>query len=134
MTPRPNLTVLRCKDIDASARFYRLLGLEFEKHRHGEGPKHYAASDGVWTFELYPASAKFPANNSTRIGFAVESCDGITESLRAAGFLIEADPADSPWGRRAVAVDPDGHRVELSSTLATEAYQVGALNPIPASS
>ena len=116
-TPRPNLTVIRCEDIEASAEFYRIVGLEFEKHRHGSGPEHYAASNGTWTFELYPASSKFPASSSTRIGFAVDSCDGIADRLRAAGFSLDSAPADSPWGRRAVAVDPDGHRVELSSAL-----------------
>ncbi len=119
MTPRPNLIVIRCEDIDASAAFYRIVGLEFEKHRHGTGPEHYAASDGLWTFELYPASAKFPASGSTRIGFAVASCDEVADQLRTAGFSLEAGPADSPWGRRAVAQDPDGHRVELSSPLST---------------
>jgi predicted enzyme related to lactoylglutathione lyase len=118
-TPRPNLTVIRCEDIEASAEFYRIVGLEFEKHRHGSGPEHYASLAGDWTFELYLASAKSPASSSTRIGFAVGSCDGIADRLRAAGFSLDAAPADSPWGRRAVAVDPDGHRVELSSPLTT---------------
>lgn len=119
MTTRPNLTVLRCADIDVSAAFYRLIGLEFEKHSHGTGPEHYAASDGIWTFELYPASTKFPASSSTRIGFAVESCDKVADQLGVAGFSLIAAPADSPWGRRAVAQDPDGHRVELSSPSTT---------------
>jgi predicted enzyme related to lactoylglutathione lyase len=119
MTPRPNLTVIRCEDIDASAKFYRIIGLEFEQHRHGTGPEHYAASDGNWTFELYPASPKFPASSSARIGFAVESCDVVADQLREAGFSLEAAPADSPWGRRAVAQDPDGHRVEITSNLPT---------------
>ena len=117
--PRPNLTVIRCEDIEASAEFYRIVGLEFEKHRHGSGPEHYAASDGAWTFELYPASTKSPACNSTRIGFAVGSCDQVANRLSEAGFSLVTAPADSPWGRRAVAVDPDGHRVELSSALTT---------------
>jgi lactoylglutathione lyase len=115
MPTRPNLTVIRCADIDASAVFYRLTGLEFEKHRHGTGPEHYAASDGIWTFELYPASAKFPASGSARVGFAVDSCDEVVGRLQVAGFSIEVPPTDSPWGRRAVALDPDGHRVELTS-------------------
>jgi hypothetical protein len=115
MPTRLNLTVIRCADIDASSNFYRLTGLEFEKHRHGTGPEHYAASDGIWTFELYPASSKFPASSSTRIGFAVDSCDEVAERLQCAGFALEVVPGDSPWGRRAVALDPDGHRVELTS-------------------
>ena len=115
MTPRPNLTVLRCADIEVSVAFYLLIGLKFEKHRHGKGPEHYAASDGIWTFELYPASAKFPASGSARVGFAVDSCDEVVGRLQGAGFSIELHPTDSPWGRRAVALDPDGHRVELTS-------------------
>lgn len=120
MPTRPNLTVIRCVNINASAVFYRLLGLEFEKHRHGSGPEHYAASDGLWTFELYPATVRFPASGSTRIGFAVDSCDEIAEHLQAAGFALETMPADSPWGRRAVALDPDGHRVELVTLTTSE--------------
>lgn len=115
MPTRPNLTVIRCTDIEASAAFYRLIGLEFEKHKHGTGPEHYAASDRTWTFELYPASTKFPASSSTRIGFTVDSCDEIAERLTGAGYSLEVPPADSPWGRRAVALDPDEHRVELLS-------------------
>lgn len=38
-----NLVVLRSRDIDRAAEFYRCLGLEFTRHRHGIGPKHFAA-------------------------------------------------------------------------------------------
>jgi len=113
MPARLNLTVIRCADIDASVVFYQLFGLEFEKHRHGTGPEHYAASDGSSTFELYPASARFSVTIGTRIGFAVDSVDQIAASLQDAGHVLETTPSDSPWGRRAVALDPDGHRVEL---------------------
>lgn len=115
MPSRLNLTVIRCADIEVSVEFYRLLGLVFEKHSHGSGPEHYATSEDNWTFELYPASVKFPVCCSTRIGFAVDSCDTIVEQLQLAGYTIDAMPTDSPWGRRAVVVDPDGHRVELTA-------------------
>jgi catechol 2,3-dioxygenase-like lactoylglutathione lyase family enzyme len=71
--------VIRCADIENSAAFYRLIGLEFVKHRHGAGPEHYAAADGGWTFELYPASAKVPVSTFIRIGFAVKSCDEVAD-------------------------------------------------------
>ena len=115
MPARPNLTVIRCADIESAAMFYRIVGLEFEKHRHGTEPENFAASDGTWVFELYPASAGFPSGRSTRVGFSVDSCDEVVGLLRIAGFSIEKEASDSPWGRRAVAVDPDGHRVELTS-------------------
>ena len=117
MPARPNLTVLRCADIEASVTFYRLFGLEFESHRHGSGPSHFAVSDGLWTFELYPASPNFPVTGSTRVGFEVDSCDQIADLLQSAGYEFDQLPRDSPWGRRAVAIDPDGHRVELISGL-----------------
>jgi lactoylglutathione lyase len=115
-----NLTVIRCADIEASAAFYRLLGLEFEKHSHGAGPEHFATFDGLWTFEIYPASTRFPASISTRIGFAVDSCDETAKRLQNSGFALDTIPTDSTWGRRAVALDPDGHRVELLSPITHE--------------
>ena len=115
-----NLTVIRCADIEASAAFYRLLGLEIEKHSHGAGPEHFATFDGLWTFEIYPASTRFPASISTRIGFAVDSCDETAKRLQNSGFALDTIPTDSPWGRRAVALDPDGHRVELLSPITHE--------------
>lgn len=115
MATRLNLTVIRCSDIEASAAFYGLLGLRFEKHRHGKGPEHFATSEEGSTFELYPASERFPVTVGTRIGFAVSSCDEAVAALEAEGHSIESPPTDSPWGKRAVAIDPDGHRVELTS-------------------
>lgn len=111
---RPNLLVIRCADIGLSARFYQVLGMEFEKHRHGNGPEHHAAGDGDFTFELYPASTRYPVTIGTRIGFAVDSVDECCARLREAGYVLDSEPADSPWGKRAVAIDPDGHKVELT--------------------
>jgi lactoylglutathione lyase len=115
MATRLNLTVIRCSDLEVSAAFYGLLGVGFEKHRHGKGPEHFASSDEGTTFELYPASLRFPVTVGTRIGFVVESCDAVVAALQEAGHTVESPPADSAWGRRAVAIDPDGHRVELVS-------------------
>jgi hypothetical protein len=50
-TLRLNLVVLRVADVDCSAAFYRLLGLEFRKHAHGSGPLHYACDSGGFVFE-----------------------------------------------------------------------------------
>jgi lactoylglutathione lyase len=113
MAARLNLTVIRVADLEASAAFYTLLGLSFERHRHGKGPEHFATSVEGITFELYPASPRSPVTVGTRIGFAVKNCDDAAAALEAAGHSMESPPTDSPWGRRAVAIDPDGHRVEL---------------------
>jgi predicted enzyme related to lactoylglutathione lyase len=111
---RINLIVLRVADIERSAAFYRILGLEFEKHAHGTGPQHYASESGGMVFELYPATLEQPVSTSARIGFAVADVDAAAAKLGAAfGARVVGVPKDSPWGRRAVIADPDGHRIEL---------------------
>ena len=115
MPARLNLIVIRSGNIEASSEFYRLIGLEFEKHRHGNAPEHYASSCEDSVFEIYPATSKFPPTIGTRIGFRVDRCDDSVAMLESAGHTIASMPIDSPWGRRAVAIDPDGHKVELIS-------------------
>jgi lactoylglutathione lyase len=105
-----NLVVLRSPDIERAAAFYSRLGLRFDKHRHGNGPEHFAAELGDAVFELYPSSPDGPSTLGTRIGFRVTSLDSILAGL---GDAIIAPAKNSEWGRRAVIADPDGHRVEL---------------------
>ena len=113
--PLLNLVVIRSADLDRAERFYRVLGLCFEWHRHGKGPEHLAAQpcEGGYVFEIYPVSAKSGPTTGVRIGFSVDGVDPYLDLLvEAGGEIIEA-AADSEWGRRAVVADPDGHRVEL---------------------
>ena len=112
---RLNLTVIRSKDIHTSVKFYKLLGLQFELHSHGKGPKHYATVDSETVFEIYPASDKFPVTVGTRIGFKVNCCEQLSSILMSSGYNALTMPTKSPWGMRAVFVDPDNHRVEIIS-------------------
>ena len=112
---RLNLVVLRCEDIDRAASFYAELGLPFEKHAHGAGPLHYACEQSGMVFELYAASEKSPVTKSTRIGFVVDDVDARVEALEQVGAGVITPPTDSPWGRRAVIRDLDGHTVELTT-------------------
>lgn len=109
-----NLLVLRSNDIHKAAKFYETLGLQFELHSHGTGPKHFAAQTNQIVFEIYPASEKHPVSASTRIGFAVLAVDEAAHSLAACGGKILMAPEESVWGRRAVVRDLDGHSVELT--------------------
>jgi lactoylglutathione lyase len=113
--PLLNLVVIRSADLDRAERFYRVLGLSFERHRHGTGPVHLAAQPypGGYVFEIYPASAKAGPTTGVRIGFSIDAVDAYLDALVEAGGTIIQAPADSEWGRRAVVADPDGHRVEL---------------------
>lgn len=117
---RCNLVVIRSKQLDAAARFYGALGLRLTKHRHGTGPEHYASETGTPTFEIYPLTNEATATTGVRIGFAVESIDQVFEHLLSVGGQAVSAPKNSPWGRRAVIADPDGHRVELTSAIEPE--------------
>ena len=115
--PRLNLLMLRVADLERAANFYRTLGLEFVKHAHGSGPEHYACELPGFVFELYLATAEQPVASSTRLGFAVSAVDDLVAKLAAVETPILTSPRDSEWGRRAVVVDPDGHRVEFVQNL-----------------
>jgi len=58
-----NLVVIRAADIERSADFYRLLGLEFIKHRHGSGAEHFASDKGGIVFEIYSRQNETDASN-----------------------------------------------------------------------
>jgi predicted enzyme related to lactoylglutathione lyase len=129
LTPPPllNLVVIRAADLDRAERFYRVLGLQFERHRHGKGPEHLAAQPYAngYVFEIYPASAKTGPTTGIRIGFTLDGVDSYIDGLVEAGGTIIEAPADSEWGRRAVVADPDGHRVELVTPLGRPAPEEG---------
>jgi predicted enzyme related to lactoylglutathione lyase len=99
--------------MERSLQFYKLLGLDFTPHRHGNGPEHYACELGKLVFEIYPCASKTQDTSATRIGFRVNSLDALVTNLQESGVTIISPPKDSPWGRRAVVDDPNGHRVEL---------------------
>jgi len=109
-----NLVVIRSPDLERAARFYSVLGLFFTKHRHGSGPEHLTCELGPVVFEIYPRKDDTDSTASTRIGFQVPSVDAAVEELRKIGVAVVSPPKDSPWGRRAVVDDFDGHRVELT--------------------
>ena len=62
-------------------------------------------------FEIYPATDG-ASTLGTRVGFRVPSVDDTVAALSDYSGAIVVAPRDSEWGRRAVLVDPDGHKVE----------------------
>lgn len=111
-----NLVVIAVRDLEAAKEFYGLLGLDFSSEQHGAGPRHYAATSGSTTFEIYP-SDKAEIRNPLRIGFEVALVDRTIETFQQAGVGILSMPKESPWGRRAVVEDPEGNRVELAQPI-----------------
>jgi len=94
------------------ARFYEVLGLRFTKHRHGKGAEHLSSEMEGIVFEIYPAVAN-ESTTATRLGFSVPSLEAVLSQLKAFEATVLSEPADTPYGRRAVVRDFEGHKVEL---------------------
>ncbi|MGD1938373.1 MAG: VOC family protein [Cyanophyceae cyanobacterium] len=110
-----NLVVIRVANIDRSRAFYEAIGLSFERHQHGsKGLPHFASveeeNQGV-VFEIYPSAGKETVD--VRLGFSVPDVDETLGVLTSQGGTVLSSAKDSPWGRRAVIKDLDGHKVEL---------------------
>jgi lactoylglutathione lyase len=112
-----NLVVIRAADPERAVRFYEIMGLVFEKHKHGSGAEHFA-SEGNVVFEIYPRTSESESTSATRLGFRVGDINATIARLVAAGVNVVSPVKDSPWGRRAVVDDFDGHRVELTESTA----------------
>lgn len=115
-----SLIVLRCVDLEVSRSFYAALGLCFEKEQHGNGPIHYSCRLGDLVLELYPGkpvsvSAR-TVGGATMHGFRVDSLEAVLANLQIQRSEIIHPPSDSPWGRRAIVLDPDGRAVELTQS------------------
>ena len=113
-----SLLELRSGDLHRAERFYRVLVGDFTRERHGAGPFHISAPAGGFLLELYPLDDATPTTG-VRLGFQVESLDAVWPVLLANGGDVVSAPSDSPWGRRAVLRDPDGHVIELVETGST---------------
>jgi predicted enzyme related to lactoylglutathione lyase len=111
-----NLLVLRAEDIERLGAFYAALGFAFSRHSHGNGPMHLAGKAHGIVLEIYPQSDQTQSTRALRFGFAVPCLDTLVARLKGAGARVLKDPAESPWGRRAVVQDFAGHKVELVET------------------
>jgi lactoylglutathione lyase len=109
-----SLVVIRSGNLEESVKFYQMLGLNFEKHQHGNGLEHFASNVGQTTFEIYPQTARRGTTIGTRLGFQVFDVDSLVIRLQKENVTVITKPSVSEWGRRAVVVDPDGHRIELT--------------------
>ena len=111
--PTLSLIVLRVSDVEHSAAFYSVIGLSFQCEQHGSGPKHFSTTIGNTVLELYPASERFPAT-ALRLGFIVDSVNATLSKYRQINCKVLVEPQQSAHGLRAVIVDPDRHRIELT--------------------
>lgn len=109
-----NLIVIKSNNLLKAVQFYELLGISFAEEQHGKGPLHYAGilhNDIV--FEIYPTTKKDSTGTDVRLGFNVDDLNSLIETLIQKGYEIAQPPKSSPWGYRAVVIDPDQRKVEL---------------------
>lgn len=114
-----SLLVLRSSKMEACRAFYEALGLGFQQEQHGQGPVHHSCDLGGVVLEIYPATADGMAparlaSGAVMPGLRVENLDKVMQRLATLGAPIVSPAKISPWGRRAVVLDPDGRAVELS--------------------
>ena len=112
--PKLNLLVIRTQNPEALKEQYEELGFQFQHHKHGKGPFHYAHEEKDFVFEIYPLKkSQETADNSLRMGFAIEELENSLEKLRQTNWKIISEVQDSEWGKFAIIQDLDGRKVEL---------------------
>ncbi|HWG83873.1 MAG TPA: VOC family protein [Deinococcales bacterium] len=123
-----DLVGLVVRDMAASLRFYRALGLDIPREADGEAHVEWRTASGLrlaWdTLELIrsidPGFAD-PPGGRIALAFLCGSPPEVDEryaALTAQGFHGHKDPYDAFWGQRyAVLHDPDGNPVDLFAPL-----------------
>jgi predicted enzyme related to lactoylglutathione lyase len=107
------LLVIRSEIPEKLAEFYEHFGINFEHHRHGNGPYHYSGHIGPTLLEIYPfAKSQDRPDLNLRLGLAIDNFDAVVETLDAITPLLQP-PKLTEWGVMAVVADPEGRKIEL---------------------
>lgn len=126
----PDMVGLTVRDMAASLRFYRLLGLDIPARTEGEAYVEVITPNGYrisWnTVEMvkgFDPDWQEPVGQRIGLAFKCDSpaeVDALYERVVAAGYRGHQAPWDAFWGQRyAVVVDPDGSKVDLFAPLPT---------------
>ena len=78
----------------------------------GDAVLMFAEASDLWP-DVPVRAPDSPATFSHTLHLEVDDVDGTTERARRGGAAVEREPADQPYGRGAVIVDPFGHRWTL---------------------
>ncbi len=112
------------KDMAASLRFYRVLGLEIPADRDAE-PHVEVTAGGIklaWDTidilkDVYDQWNEAPEGHRIELAFACESqadVDALYDQIVAHGYRGHKAPWDAFWGQRyAIVEDPDGNLLSL---------------------
>jgi len=75
----------------------------------GDAVLMFAEASDLWP-DVPVRAPDSPATFSHTLHLEVDDVDASTERARRSGALVEREPADQPYGRGSVIVDPFGHR------------------------
>ncbi len=126
--PSLNAIGIVSKDLAASVRFYRLLGVKFPDPDGDHVEATLANGLRLMLDDLtliQQLDPEWTAPKGHRMGLAFECAspadvDATQAKLTAAGHPSKAAPWDAPWGQRyAQVLDPDGNVVDLFAALRT---------------
>jgi uncharacterized glyoxalase superfamily protein PhnB len=128
MSIRLDLIGIVAKDIPASLRFYRMLGIDIPEPAEGEDHVEAKLPNGLrmaWdqVDMIKSFSPHWVEPEGHRMGLAF-LCDGPADvdakhqEITGAGFESAMEPWDAFWGQRYAQVkDPDGNVVDLFASL-----------------
>jgi uncharacterized glyoxalase superfamily protein PhnB len=75
----------------------------------GDAVLMFSEASDLWP-DVPVRAPESPATFSHSLHLDVDDVDGTTERARRSGASVEREPADQPYGRSSVVVDPFGHR------------------------
>ncbi len=125
---QPDLAGIAVRDMAASLKFYRLLGLEIPENAETEDHVEYITPSGfriAWDSEamLKKFDPEWVQPVGQRIGLAFKCAnpaevDEVYHRILQSGYQSHRAPWDVVWGQRyAVVIDPDGILVDLFAPL-----------------
>ena len=86
-----NLVVIRTENPEILKEQYELLGMDFEYHKHGNGPFHYASEQDGFVFEIYPLTKSMEkADNSIRLGFDIDGLPTKMKDLKETNWIVKS--------------------------------------------
>lgn len=115
-------TTLLVSDQDKALDFYtKVLGFEKRADNPGPGGQGRFVAVGLpgqdFLLVLWPGTPGKPQSAAGPVpGIVVaetDDCRKAVDELRARGVEIEGEPRELPFGRIAIARDPDGNRLQL---------------------
>ncbi len=129
--PKPDMIGIVCKDLPATVKFYRALGLDIPAGAEQEDHVEYISPNGyriAWDSEnmvkgFDPDFVPPPTGARGRIGIAFKcdspaEVDAVHQKLVGMGYRSHKAPWDAFWGQRyALVLDPDGNIIDLFAPL-----------------